>query len=145
MANDPNDAMLSPIPAVEVDDPEDVSWALSTAEAMWSRGERGEAIKWIRRGAEAASEAESDDRALMLARAAAGLASSLGMGTGTSAPPGADRSSAHPPGANRSSAHPPGDRSSAHPADGRSLPPRALQTVARTQGPSPGRGILSGR
>jgi hypothetical protein len=62
------------IPTPRSDDPEDVSWALSTAEAMWSRGDHAEAIKWIRRGAEAASEAEADDRALELAKAAADLA-----------------------------------------------------------------------
>ena len=48
-------------PKSKKDDPEDVSWALSTAEAMWNRGERSDAIKWIRKAAEAASEAEADD------------------------------------------------------------------------------------
>ena len=66
---------LPSIPTPKPNDPEDVSWALSTAEAMWGRGDHAEAIKWIRRGAEAASEAEADDRALELAKAAADLAS----------------------------------------------------------------------
>ena len=63
----------SPIPAVRDDDPEDVSWALSTAATQWARGDRIEALKWLRRAAEAASEAEKDSRALELAKAAADL------------------------------------------------------------------------
>jgi hypothetical protein len=62
------------VPEATPDDPEDVSWALSTAEAMWARGDHLEGIKWVRRAAEAASEAENDTRALHLAKAAAELA-----------------------------------------------------------------------
>jgi hypothetical protein len=70
------DSMTLPaIPRPKSGDPEDVAWALSTAEAMWNRAENADAIKWIRRAAEAASEAEADDRALELAKAAAELAS----------------------------------------------------------------------
>lgn len=64
----------SPIPKVRDDDPEDVSWALSTAATSFARGDRAEALKWLRRAAEAASEAERDARALELAKAAAELA-----------------------------------------------------------------------
>jgi hypothetical protein len=67
----------SPVPAAKREDPEDVAWALQTAEATWSRGEHADALKWIRRAAEAASEAEVDDRALELAKAAADVASIL--------------------------------------------------------------------
>jgi hypothetical protein len=74
-----------PIPPPIATDPEDVSWALSTAEAMWSRGDVAEAVKWLRRGAEAASEAEADDRALTLAKAAANLSSRAGRRTTSSA------------------------------------------------------------
>ncbi len=70
MADHPND---DPIPAPRASDPENVSWALSTAAAMWSRGDRADAVKWLRRGAEAASEADDDDRALELAKIAAEL------------------------------------------------------------------------
>lgn len=66
--------MLPTVPEPKPEDPEDVSWALSTAEAMWARGDHAEGIKWVRRAAEAASEAESDERALELAKAAADLA-----------------------------------------------------------------------
>lgn len=69
-----------PSPLGRADDPEDVSWALSTAESVWSRGDRSEAIKWIRRAAEAASEAEFDERAVELARLAADLASDPSAG-----------------------------------------------------------------
>ncbi len=69
-----DDLVLPTVPEPKPDDPEDVSWALSTAEAMWARGDHAEGIKWVRRAAEAASEAESDERALELAKAAADLA-----------------------------------------------------------------------
>jgi hypothetical protein len=75
-----SEADLIPVPKIpkpKKEDPEDVAWALSTAEAMWNRAENADAIKWIRRAAEAASEAENDDRALELAKAAADLASML--------------------------------------------------------------------
>jgi hypothetical protein len=78
-------AGIGPIPPARKDDSEDVAWALSTAEAMHARGDRGDALKWLRRAAEAASEAQSDDRALELAKAAADLASVLGPTT--NAPP----------------------------------------------------------
>ncbi|MBL9110063.1 MAG: hypothetical protein JNM74_12350, partial [Myxococcales bacterium] len=74
-----------PIPPPIATDPEDVSWALSTAEAMWSRGDVAEAVKWLRRGAEAASEAEADERALTLAKAAANLSTRVGRRTTSSA------------------------------------------------------------
>ncbi|MCL2778953.1 MAG: hypothetical protein FWD73_13210 [Polyangiaceae bacterium] len=61
---------LPRIPEATADDPEDVSWALSTAEALWTRGEFTEGLKWLRRAAEAASDAEADARALVLAKAA---------------------------------------------------------------------------
>src|ERR1700722_17831760 len=79
-------AGTGPIPPAKKDDTEDVAWALSTAEAMFARGDRGDALKWLRRAAEAASEAQADDRALELAKAAADLASTLSPAT-TPPPP----------------------------------------------------------
>lgn len=54
-------------------DVEDVVWALQTAEALWKRNERGDALVWLRRAAQAAGEANDDDRAFALAREAADL------------------------------------------------------------------------
>ena len=65
---------LPQVPEARPNDPEDVSWALSTAEAMWARGDHLEGIKWVRKAAEAASEVEDDERALELAKAASELA-----------------------------------------------------------------------
>ncbi|MBK7396515.1 MAG: cyclic nucleotide-binding domain-containing protein [Myxococcales bacterium] len=61
-------------PQPEDGDPEDVGWALSTAEALWKRGEHADAVTWVRRAAEAASEAEQDVRMLVLVKAAGELA-----------------------------------------------------------------------
>src|SRR5579884_2595434 len=80
-------------PALDTD-AEDVAWALQTAEALWKRNERVDAVVWLRRAAQAAGEAEDDDRALALARDAAELAewiarapSSTPAPAPTSAPP----------------------------------------------------------
>lgn len=73
-----SDLLLPQVPEAKSEDPEDVSWALSTAEATWARGDHAEGIKWIRRAAEAAAEAEADARALELAKAAAELAALVG-------------------------------------------------------------------
>jgi hypothetical protein len=59
-------------PSVETD-VEDVAWAIQTAASLWNRNERVDAIVWLRRAAQAAGEAEHDERALTLARAAAEL------------------------------------------------------------------------
>jgi hypothetical protein len=60
-------------PAIDTDT-EDVTWALQTAEALWKRNERADALVWLRRAAQAAGEAEHDDRALELADDAAEIA-----------------------------------------------------------------------
>jgi hypothetical protein len=65
---------LPQVPEAKPNDPEDVSWALSTAEAMWARGDHLEGIKWVRKAAEAAGEVEDDNRALELAKSASELA-----------------------------------------------------------------------
>jgi hypothetical protein len=75
-----------PIPPANKEDPEDVAWALSTAEAMYARGDRNEALKWLRRAAEAAAENQTHDRSVQLAKAVADLAGMLGPATGAAAP-----------------------------------------------------------
>lgn len=75
------------VPQVKPTDPEDVSWALSTAQTSFGRGDVHEALKWLRRAAEAASEAEQDDRALELAKAVAELADKAGASRPPPAPP----------------------------------------------------------
>src|SRR5689334_21683978 len=61
------------IPPAKDTDAEDVVWGLQTAETLWKRGERIDAVVWLRRAAQAAGEAADDDRALELARSAAEL------------------------------------------------------------------------
>lgn len=64
---------MAGIPPALATDPEDVAWALQTADALWKRNERDDAIVWLRRAAQAAAELEDDDCALALARDAAEL------------------------------------------------------------------------
>jgi hypothetical protein len=115
--------MASPIPASKKDDPEDVSWALTTAESQWARGDHAEALKWLRRAAEAASEAEADMRALELAKAAAEVATQVSAAK-------AARKSVPPAPAARKSIPP------AAPAARKSIPP-AVPAPDRPKGASP--------
>jgi hypothetical protein len=50
------------LPESRPEDDEDVVWGLSTAIALWARGERGDAIVWIRRAADAAVAAGQPER-----------------------------------------------------------------------------------
>lgn len=86
----------SPIPAPKSDDDEDVSWALSTASALWGRGESSEALKWLRRAAETASDANRDLRAVELFKAAAELANDVDRSKSI-APPAPAQSTPPPP------------------------------------------------
>lgn len=65
-------------------DSDDIRWALETASAMWTKGDHHEALRWLRRAAETASEEGSDARAVELAKLAAELRSRI---TVTEIPP----------------------------------------------------------
>ena len=47
---------MQEIPPTKDTDAEDVVWALQTADALWKRGERIDALVWLRRAAQAAGE-----------------------------------------------------------------------------------------
>lgn len=64
-------------PNALADDPKTVIMALETGKNEWNRGDLHEAVRWIRRAADAAEAAGNDMRALALARMAADLKSSL--------------------------------------------------------------------
>ena len=66
------DANLA-VPRPESGDVDDVVLGLETAATLWKRGDAQDAIRWVRRAAEAAEESGDDMRALTLARAAADL------------------------------------------------------------------------
>lgn len=66
------------IPIARETDAEDVRWALQTADTLFQRGERADALVWLRRGAQAASDVGDDLRAVELARAAAELSETIG-------------------------------------------------------------------
>jgi hypothetical protein len=74
-------------PAPEAGDPEDVAWNLQTGGTMWARGDQHEAVRWLRRAAEAASDAGTDLRAVALARAAADLTAALALPASIPPPP----------------------------------------------------------
>jgi hypothetical protein len=59
-------------------DSDDIRWALETASAMWTKGDYPEALRWLRRAAETASEEGHDVRAVELAKAAADLRARFG-------------------------------------------------------------------
>ncbi len=65
------------IPPAKGSDPEDVAWALQTADALWRRSERADALSWLRRAVQAAGEADDPERAFALADAAAELTEQL--------------------------------------------------------------------
>lgn len=120
----------SPIPPPRSDDDEDVHWALSTASALWARGDTGEALKWLRRAAETASDQNRDQRSLELFKAAADATSLLGRTSGSvPAPPGHAHGSQTPPPPNASS--PPSAAHASHPpprTSGTPPPPRVSAT-----------------
>jgi len=62
-------AVLNPEPG----DNEDVVSALETADIFWTKGDTDEALRWLKRAAETASDAGNDMRALAIARSAADL------------------------------------------------------------------------
>src|SRR5262245_44826962 len=72
------------IPPVLESDSESVATSLETAQALGENGDLKEALRWLRRAADAAEQAGDDMRALTLARAAADLTSRVG---GASKPP----------------------------------------------------------
>ena len=56
-------AHLVALPEPRPEDDEDVVWGLQTARTLWTRGERRDAIVWLRRAADAATAAGQDFRA----------------------------------------------------------------------------------
>ncbi len=63
-------AFVSPAPG----DGEDVVWALQTAETLWNRGEPLDALVWVRRAAQTATDDGDDARGAALEQAAEELA-----------------------------------------------------------------------
>lgn len=85
------------IPEARDDDPEEVADKLSIASAMWARGDRADALTWLRRAAESASDADADMRALELAKAASELAPHVSASVAPAAAAPAAKPPAAPP------------------------------------------------
>ncbi len=74
---------MTALPAIfnpEPSDNEDVVSALETADIFWTKGDTDEALRWLKRAAETASDTGNDMRALAIARSAADLKSGNGSG-----------------------------------------------------------------
>jgi outer membrane biosynthesis protein TonB len=87
----------APIPKSKADDVPDVVSALETAAALWAKGDQREGLRWLRRAAEAAEQADNDQRALELARRAADLTGLIGASVSPSPPGTAEPSQAPQP------------------------------------------------
>jgi hypothetical protein len=66
-------SVIDRVPAAVADDSSNVSEALEVARALWAKGDRKDAIRWVRRAAEAAADAGNVSRLATLARSAAEL------------------------------------------------------------------------
>lgn len=113
------------IPEPSDNDPDSVATALETAALLVAKGELTEALRWVRRGAESASETGHDVRALALARAAAELSDHLERPSGFAPAP-----SSHAPAPSPNAPEPPAARSA-----------RPLATASR--GPLEGKPVVS--
>ena len=65
------------IPAPDPDDDDDVAWALQTAAVQWQRGQRADAVVWLRRAVDASISAGRAERTRELTRLAASVADRL--------------------------------------------------------------------
>ncbi|HEY3237230.1 MAG TPA: cyclic nucleotide-binding domain-containing protein [Polyangiaceae bacterium] len=65
------------IPAALDDDSDDVAWALQTAAVQWNRGAFPDALVWLRRAVEAATDAGADARAWQLGMLADSLSNQI--------------------------------------------------------------------
>lgn len=74
------------LPEPRPEDDEDVVWGLSTATALWSRGEIQDALVWLRRAADAANAAGQSFRASELGMYVAEIEDALTQVTVASAP-----------------------------------------------------------
>jgi hypothetical protein len=82
------------LPESQPGDDEDVVWGLSTAAALWARGEHGDAIVWVRRAAEAAAGAGQEARAGELIAGALRLEHAAAQHQAAAMPPPASRATA---------------------------------------------------
>ncbi len=78
------------LPEPRPDDAEDVVWGLSTASALWARGERRDAVVWLRRAAEAAESSGNAFRASELGMCAQELEDALAAANADAAPAAPD-------------------------------------------------------
>jgi hypothetical protein len=141
------------IPAPLGADTETVVTALETAALFGSKGDRREAMRWLRRAAESAGEAGDDERALLLSRTVADLHEELEQApVSMPYPPPPSSRSSRPPSANGRASLPPRPSSRPAPASMRpaavaasaSMRPAAV-SASTSQRPATGSGSTSQR
>ena len=67
----------SAVPEAVSGDPSDVAVALEVAGALWGKGDKEEALRWLKRAIDAASEAGEGPRAAALTLAAGEIEATL--------------------------------------------------------------------
>lgn len=128
---------MSQFPNSRVDDPDDVADALEVARTQWNRGDRPEALKWLRKAADTAFDQGFDERGLELSKTAADLSSNPPPMPSQNAPP----ATAPPPSnadttASRRSV-PPGRRTSRNPREPSPRPQGFRPDARGAPAPSP--------
>ncbi len=115
------------LPEPRPEDDEDVVWGLSTASALWLRGERRDAIVWLRRAAEAAISAGQGFRGSELGICASDLEQALDEAAGHPPPAGPSGEPATSPFTEPTLPSAPGLRALG--AEARSAPPPERATI----------------
>jgi hypothetical protein len=129
---------MTALPAIfnpEPGDNEDVASALETADIFWTKGDTEEALRWLKRAAETASDAGNDMRALAIARSVADLKSDTSATVAApAAEPSSVRKSRPPPPSSVAKQPPPAPSSLAAASDAAA---RAHNSVAPQKAPPP--------
>jgi hypothetical protein len=95
----PHSLVAFVIPVTHGNDPDPVKSSLAQARADFERGELREALRHLRRAAESADQAGSEQRAVALARAAADLATEVGSSVAPAPVPAPASTTGAPPSA----------------------------------------------
>lgn len=130
---------MATIPGPRDNDADDVSLALEVAQSQWTRGDRAEALKWLRKAVDAAFEADDDKRGMELSKIAAELKAEIEKPSRPQPPPPRAaqpvKPSAPPP---QPRPNPPAQpRPSAPPPKAKPAPPPPRESATTRKRPKP--------